>query len=223
MSRRTGFTSAIAILTVAVLPVVPAETPGAGEKRVTVQGRVLSESGEGLSGWPVLLVATRRYVELGKYSSGGEVLNAARATSDDNGYFSIDIPKERGYQHWFVRLMDPGDFDAVKYLPPEDIEITSQVRKGLVAQVETMIRFHPDWPEVEERVARAGGPDTPRGRILRSIGLPEKTVHGDVPGVEEWWYFTRGIVYNFRGEEAAGSRRFDPVMPPGPSPTPSGE
>ena len=221
MSGRTVLTRALAILTVGVIPLAQADNPVAREKRVVIQGRVLSETGEGLANWPVLMVATQRYLEFSKYSSGGDVLNAARATTDRNGYFSIDVPKTRGFQFWFVRLVDPGVFDTIKYLPPEDVEVTSEVRKGLVAQIETTVKFHPDWAEVERRIAQAGGPETPKGKILRSIGLPEKTV--ETPTQEEWWYFTRGVVYNFRGDEPAGSRRFDPVKPPTGRLQPGGE
>lgn len=185
------------------------------DKRVVVQGRVLSEAGEGLAGWPVQLIATQRYVEFSKYSTGGNVLVAANVTTDPQGYFSIDVPRQRGYQFWFVRFNDPQQLDVIQYEAPADVEITGEVRRGRVATVDKTIRQHPDWPEVQRRIAEAGGESTPRGKILRALGLPEKITHGELSSDEEWWYFTKGIVYTFRGAEAIGSRRFEPVTEPG--------
>ncbi len=196
--------------------------PAQAEKRVVVNGRVLAETGEGMASWPVSLLATQRYVEISTYTSGGKVTEVAATATDANGYFTFDVPRKRGYHFLFIRLSDSGRLDTVRYLKPADIEITAQVRRGGLASVEAFIKTHPDWPEVERRIAEAGGDLTPRGRILRSIGLPEKTSQSEA-GEEEWWYFTRGVVYLFRGAEAVGSRRFDPVVPPGAASTPSQE
>lgn len=186
----------------------------AREKRVAIQGRVLSESGEGLSGWPVTLISTQRFLELGRRTSGGEITTVARTSSDSNGYFSIDVSKKEGFQFWFVRFMDPDHFDPVRYLPPEDVEITIEARRGRVSTLQKVIAPHPEWSEVQRRVTEAGGVATPKGKVLRTIGLPEKSVVDESSGEEEWWYFTKGIVYTFRGAESTGSRRFEPVAPP---------
>jgi len=211
---------------ITALPVLPLlvlfATPAFAEKRVVVNGRVLSSSGAGMPGWPVSLLATQRYIEISSYTSGGKVTEVAATSTDANGYFSFDVPRKRGYHFLFVRLSDPERLDTVRYLKPEDIEITAQVRRGGLATVEATIQDHPDWPEVDRRIREEGGDLTPRGRILRSLGLPEKVSRSEA-GEDEWWYFTRGVVYLFRGAEAVGSRRFDPVVPPGGGATPPQE
>ena len=137
-----------------------------------------------------------------------------RTTTDSNGYFSIDAPKERRYHYWFLRFIDREHLDTVKYLPPDDVEITQSARRGRVATVTGSIRFHPQWAEVELRISQVGGEKTPRGKVLRALGLPEKQVAVADSDGEEWWYFTHGVVYAFRGGAAASMRRFDPVQPP---------
>jgi len=184
------------------------------EKRARAQGRVLTSTGDPLAGWPVMLISTQRYLELGSRKSGGRVVTVGSAVTDASGYFSFDVPKEKGYQFWFLRFVDPSHLDPVMYLPPEDVEITADIRRGRVASVEKSIAWHPDWAEVQRRIEEQGGEATEKGKILRAIGLPEKTQHDPVSGVEEWWYFTKGILYTFRGSESAGTRRFDPVSPP---------
>ena len=197
----------------------PLGGPAASEKRVTAQGRLISEKGEPLAGWPVTLIATQRYVEFSKFTSGGDIVTAASGLTDAGGYFSLDVPKDRRFQFWFLRFIDPATFDAVRFQAPGDLEITADARRGRVAQVELTIKFHSDWAEVERRISAAGGETTPKGKILRTLGLPEKLAAGEASTEEEWWYFTKGIVYIFRGAEPIGSRHFDPVKPPpgGPS------
>lgn len=186
----------------------------ATEKRVVVQGRVLTGEGQGMSGWPVHLIGTQRYLELRSYTSGGAIAELASATTDENGYFSFDLPKDRTYQYWFVRFMDKAHLDPVRWITPDDVEVTSDIRRGRVAQVEMTIRAHPDWAEVERMIADAGGETTQRGRILRTLGLPEKQARDEATGEEEWWYFTHGILYTFKDRKPTGSRRFEPVVPP---------
>lgn len=215
MARSTAIRVPAALAVIALAAAIwPGPAARAGDRRVVVQGRVLAESGDGMAGWPVQLIATQRYVELGSRSSGGGVATLARTTADASGYFSFDLPKERGYQFWFLRFVDPQHLDPIRYLPPPDIEVTDDVRRHRVAAVQVTIRVHPDWAEVQRRIAEAGGESTPRGKILRVIGLPEKSVRDEISGEEEWWYFTKGVVYTFRGPEPTGTRRFEPVAPP---------
>ena len=207
----------LAALTAAILLVLQAAAGGqplAAGKRVGAQGRVLTATGEGMPGWPVLLIGTQRYIELKRFTSGGSIGTVARVTTDANGYFSIDVPKDRHYQFWFLRFAEPGQIDPVKYVIPEDVEITADARRGRVATLDKTIQMNPDWPEIERRIAEAGGESTEKGRILRTLGLPEKSVKDPSAGTEEWWYFTRGVLYTFSGTQPATQRKFEPVKPP---------
>lgn len=184
-------------------------------KRIQVQGRVILESGEGLADWPVQLIATQRFFSFSKFSAGGKVVTVARTRTDADGYFTFDVARKRGYRFWFLRFLDPSTFDTVKYRVPADREITEEIRHGRIASLEETILYHPDWPEVERRIKEAGGEATPQGKILRSLGLPEKSTPL-TSGEVEWWYFTKGIVYTVRGSRVVGSRWFEPVTaPPG--------
>ena len=218
MFQRTATLSVVASLTVmagsmALDPGVAARV----ERHVIVQGQVLGPNGKGMGGWPVSLIGTQRYLELNHRTAGGGTATVARTVTDTSGYFAIDVVREHKYQFWFLRYADAAHLDPVKYAIPEDQEITTLVRGGRVAAVQATIRFHPQWREVERLVSVSGGPTSEKGRILLTIGLPEKRVTGAEaePDVdEEWWYFTKGVVYSFRGSEPAGMRRFEPVKPP---------
>jgi len=183
-------------------------------RRLVVQGRVTSPSGSAMAGWPVSLIGTQRYIEFSRYSSGGQVATLASGTTDENGYFSFDLPKARGFQYWFVRFADKEHLDPVRYRTPDDVEVTTDVRRGRVAQVQMTIKDHPDWAEVERLISEAGGESTQRGGILRTLGLPEKRSRSESTGEEEWWYFTKGVLYTFRDGQPSGIRHFEPVAPP---------
>ena len=186
----------------------------ATEKRIVVQGRVVAADGTALADWPVQVIGTQRYIELNRHTSGGQVSTVGRTTTDENGYFSFDLPREGPWHYFFVRPIDQAHLDPVRWLVPDDVEVTNDIRRGRVAQVQATIRPHPDWPEVERQIAGSGGETTQRGRILRTLGLPEKVVHDPATGEEEWWYFTHGILYTFQKGQPTGSRRFEPVAPP---------
>ncbi len=217
MRRRPAFTALPAgamLLAVLYGALCAGSSVRAAEKRLQVQGRIHLDSGGTIAGWPVQIIGTQRYIEFGRTTSGGGSGIVGRTTSDPGGYYAFDLPRDPRYQFWFVRFLDPDHFDAVRHLPPRDVDISTQVRRGRLASVDLTVRSHPDWAEVQRRIAAAGGVETPRGRVLRSLGLPEKVVEPQAGGEEEWWYFTKGVVYNLRGSEVAGTRRFEPVKPP---------
>ena len=218
MVARTASMTVLSTLAVMAMAVMLDPGPTARtERRVIVQGQVLGPEGQGMAGWPVALIGTQRFLEFNHRTTGGGIATVARAVTDASGYFSIDVPRERKYQFWFLRYADPAHLDPVKYVAPQDNEITTLIRGGRVATVRATVLFHPDWLKVERLVSESGGAASERGRILLKLGLPEKIARGPAaePGVdEEWWYFTKGVVYSFRGPDPISLRRFEPVKAP---------
>ncbi len=185
----------------------------AAEKEIHVRGRIVGHGAAGVSGSPVRLFKTRRSLSVGRFSSGGQVAEAARTTTDDNGFFELRISKDRSYDDYFLRFHDPETFDRVRFLAPEDREITRLLKSGGALIVDVELVEHPDWPAVRRRIEGAGE-ESAMAKILRSLGLPERQMTGaglDGPR-EEWWYHTRGIVYFFRDGVPLGYRRFEPVL-----------
>ena len=189
-------------------------SPAASARALRAQGRVVDETGTGKGDWPVSLIATQRFVELKRFHSGGEVTVVAQTRTDAQGYFRFDLERARGYHYWFLRFTDPSHLDPVVWLPTADIEITRDAKRDRPASVDVRVRHHPDWPEVERQIVQAGGEATSRGKILRTLGLPEKDSLDPVTGDQEWWYFTKGVMYTLRGGIPSGLHRFDPVLPP---------
>ncbi len=185
----------------------------AAEKEIHVSGRIVDSGAVGVSGSPVRLLKTRRSLSVGRFSSGGQVAEAARTATDENGFYELRIPKDRSYDDYFLRFHDPETFDRVRFLAPEDREITRLLKSGTALIVDVELLENPDWPEVKRRIEGAGE-DSEMAKILRSLGLPERQMTGAGPEGprEEWWYHTRGIVYFFRDGVPLGYRRFEPVQ-----------
>ena len=195
----------------------------AAERHVHVVGRVTDADGKGLVGQTVRLFKTKRSLTIGNRTSGGHVAEAARVATDDGGFYEIDVPKDRAFDDWFLRFYDAATFDQVQYRFPPDREITRDVRRGETLRADVTLERRPDWVEVSRRIASLGD-DSPQGRLLRSMGAPEREKQGAGPDGprEEWWYYSRGVVYFFRNGQPAGSRRFDPVEPSAPAAAPAG-
>jgi len=202
--------AAAALVTLALAAGGPAAQ--AAGRSVRVQGRILDPDGRGVAGQTVRIFKTRRGITLPKFSSGGQVAEAARAATDENGFYEISVARDRSFDDYFLRFYDPVGFDVVRFALPPDREITSDLKRGETLHVDLTLSLNPDWPEVGRRLEELGE-DSPKGRILRSLGLPEREAPGVGPDGprEEWWYHSRGVVYFFRDGRPAGSRRFEPV------------
>ena len=201
--------AAAAFIAAAVLAAAPA---GADGRRIQVEGRLTDPDGNGLAGQAVRLFKTQRGFAVERFAAGGKIGEAARAETDANGYYRIDIPRDRSFDDFYLRFYDPQSFDQVRFLLPADREITRDLKRGEPLRVDVAFRWHPQWAEVERRLG-AAGEDSPQGRVLRALGIPEREGLGEGPDGprEEWWYYSHGVVYFFRDGRAAGFRRFDPV------------
>ena len=182
---------------------------------IDVRGTIRDSAGQGLAGQSVRLFKTRRQFKLSGVEHGGQVAEATRTTTDAAGFYEITIPRDRSFGEYYLRFYDPNGFDSVQYLLPPDRDITRDLRHEQVLRVDVTLERAPTWGEVTRRV-QAVGEDSPKARILLTLGLPEREGMGSGPDGprEEWWYHSRGVVYFFHDGNPAGSRRFDPVSVP---------
>lgn len=207
--RRAPATAA-AIVAVALL--AAGFPTAAAEPRVHVQGRLVDQDGKGVSGASVRLIKTKREITLPKFTSGGQIAEAARVETDAGGFYEIDVPRDRSFDDYYLRFHDPATFDSVQYEMPPDREITRDLKRGETLHVDVTLVRRAEWTAVAGEI-EAEGADSPKGKILRSMGLPERRMSGVGPEGprEEWWYHSRGVVYFFKDGKAAGYRKFDPV------------
>lgn len=217
MGRRAGWRSvgALAALFLAA-PALPAAPPDpAGE--VSIRGTILDSSGKPLSGYPVRLIKTKTTLNLLHFSTGSQQVEYGRTETDAEGRFELKVLADPKFDYFYLRFYDPKTFDPVRYSVPADLNITKSFKSRPEVLADAVIHDHPDWSKVESMLAEFGAQSN-RGKILRSLGLPERReTFADSPGKETWWYYAKGLCYQLQGDQVLRLRNFDPVLPPRPS------
>lgn len=199
-----GIAIAAGLLAVAVF-----QSPGAWAARpetiVTVRGVVTDATGAAVAGHTVRLIKTRTIYKLKAPRSQDQGVEEKRTMTDGEGRFELEFSLDPSFHAYFVRFFEPALFDGVKYLVPSDLEITRQSEKGGVVEAHAVLRLHPDWPQVKALIAEYGAA-SPRGQILRSLGLPKhKEDLGE--GRELWVFEAAGVSYVIEGEKVVETRK----------------
>jgi len=184
---------------------------------VTIHGTIRSQTGAPMADYPVRLIKTKTTLKLLHFSTGSRQEEVGRAQTDAQGRFELQIPRDPRFDYFYLRFYDPKTFDPVRYAVPADLDITKTFKSKPEVVVDSIIQDHPDWKKVEAMLTEFG-PESNRGRILRSLGLPERRqTFADAPGRELWWYYAKGLCYQLQGDQIVKTSRFDPVLPPRPS------
>ena len=215
MRRRFGLGIAGALIA-CLLPAVP--TAAAPEPvEVLIHGRIVDAAGQPLAGYPVRLIKTKTTLNLLHFSTGSQQAEVGRTTTDAEGKFELRVQPDPKFDYFYLRFYDPKTFDPVRYAVPADQNITKTFKSKPEVQADAVIRDHPDWAKVSAMVAEYGA-DSNRGKILRSLGLPERRQSlPESAGRENWWYYAKGLCYQLQGDQVLRKRTFDPVLPPRPS------
>lgn len=194
-----------------------AEAAAAVGAETVIRGTVKDQGGSPLAEYPVRLIKTKTVLNLLHFSTGSQQQEEARTQTDASGRFVLKLVPDPRYDYFYLRFYDPATFDPVRYSVPGDLDITRRIKTGTEVVVDRVIQDHPEWPRVDAMI-REFGEGSNRGRILRSLGLPERreTFPG-APGRENWWYYANGICYQMSADAVLKVRRYDPVLPPRPA------
>ena len=202
-----------------VLAVAALAPPAARAERegplVTLSGNVRDVSGAPVPGSTVRVLKTRTVYSLKShsYDQGAE---ENRTMSGADGAYKIDFPLDPAFRSYFVRFYDPKVFDAVKYRIPPDIDVTKKIREGGAIQADIVLQFQATWPEVK-RLVEEYGPASPRGQIVRTLGLPSRRP-AEAEGREIWVYEAAGVSYVVEGEKIVETHKIPVNAPPAEAP-----
>ena len=200
----------------ALASAMAAQVPGA-RAEVVIRGTLRDQAGAPLVGYPVRLLKTKTTLRLLHFSTGSRQVEYGRTDTDSQGGYELKVAADPKFDYFYLRFYDPKSFDAVRYSVPADVDITKSFKTKAEVAVDAVIKDHPDWSKVQALLAEFG-PGSNRGKILRSLGLPERRqTFADVPARENWWYYAKGICYQLQGDQVMKIRNFDPVLPPRPS------
>ncbi len=184
----------VAVVLAALLPCAGSGIVQAGDNEsVTVRGRVTDVSGAPVPGHTVRLLKSRTIMDLGTFKKRGQNVEELRDTSDAHGFFEFTFPFDKKFRYYYLRFYNPKDFDLIKYVLPEDKDISRRARKGRPVQADIILKLQPGWPAVESAIREYGAGSQP-SQILRALGLPERrTPQGQ--GRELWEYDAAGVSY----------------------------
>jgi hypothetical protein len=179
---------------------------------VIVRGQVRNTTGEGVPGVPVRVIATRRVIKFLQVESKPVQAELAAGLTDATGFYEISVPRDRDFDDFFLRFYDRERFDAVKYAVPPDLDITRIVRKGRVGVLDQNLEFAPGWDAVS-RLVDLYGEGSPRGEIVRRLGVPDRTERTASPEGgerETWWYDAVGVAYALEDGRVIERTVFEP-------------
>ena len=205
------------LLLVAWMLAAPAARPAEPAGEVVIHGTIVDGAGKPMAGYPVRLIKTKTTLNLLHFSTGSQQQEYGRTETDAEGRFEMRVQPDPKFDYFYLRFYDPKTFDPVRYSVPADTNITKPFKSKGDVQADTVIRDHPDWAKVSSMVAEFG-PASNRGKILRSLGLPERRqTFPESAGKEYWWYYAKGLCFQLQGDQVLHKRTFDPVLPPRPS------
>ena len=185
-----------------------APAPAAGQTRL--EGQAFDRSGASLTG-----IAVRARLRTEKATLPWKPIEVservvASAVSDATGFFTLTLADADLEGTLLLRCGDPASWDTIRYAPPAERDVTARVRKGRAAVVNCVLEDAAGWNQLAREINQVGGLRTPRGKVLRSRGLPPETVTL-VDGVVEWRY--PDAAFRFRGAELV-----EGPLPAGPKP-----
>ena len=161
----------------------------------TIEGQIFDRDGKPLAGAVVRVVESAGGSLFAPAGGAGEEREVARVAADRHGFFLFDLGPRTIRGPILVRCHDEATWDRARYAAPPDKDVGAALRERGRAVVACLVNDAPGWPALSREIARVGGPESDRGRVLRRMGLPPETFVGK-DGHIEWRY--PGAVYAFR-------------------------
>jgi hypothetical protein len=220
--RRTGAAAAITVVAFAAgmaiggIASLGEPLAAASDERipvVAVHGTVTDAGGAPVAFQTVRLLKTRRIRNAPAGKAREQEVEEARTRTNDVGAYRFEVQVDYTFPYWFVRFYDPKDFDSVKFLLPQDADVSRAVHDGIGVDASAVFRFHPEWDRVRKEVDEVGAASH-RGQILRSLGLPARRTPGE-EGKEVWEYPALGIAYVLQEDAVVEVRRGEPAAEQG--------
>jgi hypothetical protein len=218
MRRRAAVIGMGSLILALALAIPAAAQPTASPtNEIVIHGTIRNQAGEPMARYPVRLIKTKTTLNLLHFSTGSRQIDYGRTETDADGRYELKALPDPKFDYFYLRFYDPKTFDPVRYSVPADVDITKAFKTKPDLGVDAVIQDHPDWSKVESLLSEFGATSN-RGKILRSLGLPERRqTFADSPGKESWWYYAKGLCYQLQGDQVLNIRNFDPVLPPRPS------
>ena len=170
-----------------------------------VRGQVTDSLGAPVADHGVRLLATRRVAKFLTIESEPAEAELASTRTDANGFYEMRVPRDREYDFFFLRFSTPTDFDRVRFDRPADREITKRFTSRRPVIQDCVLPAAPGWDAVQ-RLLELYGADSPRGRLIRALGVPDRVEPMDGAGREAWQFAAAGVTYIVEGDRVVDRR-----------------
>jgi len=196
---------------------LPAALRGPGAAReagpFVVGGLVLDTGGLPIGGLPVQVFSSERPVSPDPRLDLKHLTLLAEGETAADGSYRLSFPvKAAPPLRYYLSFFAPGRFDEVRFARPARVDITDGVRAGGFLALDLRLPFHGAWAKVQE-VLKAHPKDSAKARIIRAYGIAEEIrMKEGEPGVEVWWYYSKGKNFSFSGDRLVGESSFSPVL-----------
>lgn len=193
-ARITIAASAVVAIASVSMPAVAAR--GGDDARATIEGQMFDEDGRPLGGMRVSAIEVGSGSPLDALRRELKEREVTSVETDSGGLFRFDVSLPPASGRLVIRCYDEKSWNARRYDPPLDVDVTREVRERGRAVVNCRVSDAPFWTEKVYAAGRAGGSSTERGRILSRHGMPPEVVTR-LGGAVEWRY--PRVIYVFEG------------------------
>lgn len=180
----------------------------------TIWGKVMDEEGSPVANTPLILMGRDLAVPIFPPALELKELKRreVRTVTDEKGLYRFDFNGEDLGNNFLLFFYDREGFDSIQYQKPEPMDITRRLKEERELQINQVLMFTKDWPEIQ-RLIKEYGPETEKGKILRQFGLPERKERFKSLDVESetWWYYTKGVAYKFVDGKLKSTYEFAPL------------
>ena len=177
----------------------------AADAPIAVRGVVTDAAGEAVPGQTVRLLKSRKYVSMSGMKSTDQDVEETRGATDGHGFFEFSDVPDSSFPSYVLRFYDPQTFDSVKFVLPDDRDISRILKKGKTVQVAVVLEYAPHWTEVKSLIDKVG-PGSQVGQVLRALGLPGHREPQE-GGRELWTYAQAGVAYVVDGPRVLETRQ----------------
>jgi hypothetical protein len=185
---------------------------GANQNEFVIAGRVTDAKGLPVAYLPVQIFSSFRPVLADPRLDLGEVDLLTEGETSSDGSYRVVIRVLPGKNHYYLNFYDPKRFDIVRFARPNRIDITDRVNPGVQVAYNHRLAFHGAWAKVQETL-KAYPKGSPKARVIRLYGIAEEIRKPKEGGeTEVWWYYSRGMSFEFQGDKLSQENSFTPVL-----------
>ena len=153
---------------------------------VELKGSVSDELGEPVANSPIYLVMKREVFNMLKFTYQTVESKTISVKTDERGLYQLKVNIDPYFNRFHLYFHGEG-YDYARFLRPEPADVTDSVKAGTETVVNRILKANPLWGDLQIVLGDLE-PGSPRRKILRQYGFPERRETRE-DGSEVWYYY----------------------------------